>query len=368
MIKTIHIKNFKSLKDISMKPLALNILMGLNGMGKSSFLQSILLLRQNKDSGLGRFALNGPLVEIGRGRDALYQDAAEETILFDFTLESAGKSGSFPCVLMYQPDTNVLDNNTACEEESMESFSLFNDNFQYIEAERSGPRTDYSMSYADVVEKHQLGTKGEYSIHFLNLFGTSIHVPEAMCHPKAKSATLLHQTAAWLGEISPDVSFDIQEIPGTDKVVLNYQFAKKGQMSNKFRPKNVGFGISYVLPIIVSLLAVTKDKIVILENPEAHIHPKGQAEMGRLIALAATSGMQLFVETHSDHIVNGIRVAVKENLVDKDQVNISYFTRHTTDSEQFCRIQPIRVDRNGELSDYPADFMDEWNNQLLKLI
>ena len=139
-------------------------------------------------------------------------------------------------------------------------------------------------------------------------------------------------------------------------------------MSKKFRPKNVGFGISYVLPVIVALLNFKKDKIVILENPEAHIHPRGQAEMGRLIALAAAAGMQLFVETHSDHIVNGIRVAVKEKLIDSKDVNISYFSRQTTETEQFCRIQNIQVDRTGELSDYPTDFMDEWNNQLLKLI
>lgn len=125
---------------------------------------------------------------------------------------------------------------------------------------------------------------------------------------------------------------------------------------------------TYALPVIVSLLNFKKDKIVIIENPEAHIHPRGQAEMGRLIALAAAAGMQLFVETHSDHIVNGIRVAVKENLINAENVNISYFSRQTTEIEQFCRIQNIRVDRTGELSDYPIDFMDEWNNQLLKLI
>ena len=48
MIKSIHIQNFKSLKDILMIPTSLNLLMGLNGMGKSSFIQSLLLLRQNK--------------------------------------------------------------------------------------------------------------------------------------------------------------------------------------------------------------------------------------------------------------------------------------------------------------------------------
>ena len=368
MIKSIHIQNFKSLKDILMIPTSLNLLMGLNGMGKSSFIQSLLLLRQNKKSGLAKFALNGSLTEIGRGRDALYQDANKEIIGFYFDLESNGKLQSFPCTLTYQADNNVLDNDSQRSMECLERYSLFNNDFQYLEAERTGPQTDYPMSYADVVEKHQLGVKGEYTIHYLNAFGTSLKVPDTLCHTKAKSDTLLHQTAAWLGEISPDVRFDIQEIPGTDKVILNYQFANQESLSKKFRPKNVGFGISYALPVIVSLLNFKKDKIVIIENPEAHIHPRGQAEMGRLIALAAAAGMQLFVETHSDHIVNGIRVAVKENLINAENVNISYFSRQTTEIEQFCRIQNIRVDRTGELSDYPIDFMDEWNNQLLKLI
>ena len=368
MIKSIHIQNFKSLKDISMTPTSLNLLMGLNGMGKSSFIQSLLLLRQNKKSGLAKFALNGPLTEIGRGRDALYQDASKEIIRFDFDIESGGHSDMFLCTLIYQADNNVLDNHITWPIEFLERYSLFNNDFQYLEAERTRPLSDYPMSYADVVEKHRLGTKGEYTIHYLNSFGTNLKVPTSLCHKKAKSDTLLHQAAAWLGEISPDVRFDTQEIPGTDKIILNYQFQNKESLSKRFRPKNVGFGISYVLPIIVALLSFKKDKIIIIENPEAHIHPRGQAEMGRLIALAAASGMQLFVETHSDHIVNGIRVAVKEKLIDSNKVNISYFSRQTTETEQFCKIQNIQVDRNGELSDYPTDFMDEWNNQLLKLI
>ena len=110
MIKSIHIQNFKSLKDILMIPTSLNLLMGLNGMGKSSFIQSLLLLRQNKKSGLAKFALNGSLTEIGRGRDALYQDANKEIIGFYFDLESNGKLQSFPCTLTYQADNNVLDN------------------------------------------------------------------------------------------------------------------------------------------------------------------------------------------------------------------------------------------------------------------
>lgn len=368
MIKSIHIRNFKSLKDISMTPSNLNLLMGLNGMGKSSFIQSMLLLRQNTDSGLGKIALNGLLTEIGNGRDALYQDAVDEIIGFDFEMESDDVSDTFSCRLKYHAESNVLDNNAKWQVEQMMRYPLFNNDFQYLTAERTGPQTDYPMSYDDVVNKNQLGTKGEYSIHYLSVFGTAVEVPVALRHHKAKSSTLLHQTAAWLGEISPDVRLDIQEQPSTNKVTLNYLFANKELLSQKIRPKNVGYGISYVLPVIVALLNVKRDKIVVIENPEAHIHPKGQATMGRLIALAAAAGMQVFVETHSDHIVNGIRVAVKENEIDSKKVNIEYFTRKVTEDEQFSKIQNIKVDRNGELSDYPTDFMDEWNNQLLKLI
>lgn len=109
MIKSIHIRNFKSLKDISMTPSNLNLLMGLNGMGKSSFIQSMLLLRQNTDSGLGKIALNGLLTEIGNGRDALYQDAVDEIIGFDFEMESDDVSDTFSCRLKYHAESNVLD-------------------------------------------------------------------------------------------------------------------------------------------------------------------------------------------------------------------------------------------------------------------
>lgn len=369
MIERIEIENLKSLKSVAMKTLPLNLLMGLNGMGKSSFIQSLLLLRQNKALGLAKIALNGEYTEIGRGRDALYQNAVDETIRINADMtDSEGCHISLPCSLLYKADSNVLENNKVFPLDILDRYPLFNNNFQYLEAVRTGPCTDYPMSYADVIEHRQIGLRGEYAVHFLNAFGSEMKVPASLHHPAAKSDTLLHQTAAWLGEISPDVRFEIQEIPGTDKVVLNYQFANRDAVGNRFRPKNVGFGISYVLPVIVALLSYSKDKVIIIENPEAHIHPKGQAQMGKLIALAAAAGMQLFVETHSDHIVNGIRVAVKERLIPNNKVNISYFYRIAAEDEQFCDIEPISVDIHGELSDYPEDFMDEWNNQLLKLV
>lgn len=154
MIERIEIENLKSLKSVAMKTLPLNLLMGLNGMGKSSFIQSLLLLRQNKALGLAKIALNGEYTEIGRGRDALYQDAVDETIRINADMtDSEGCHISLPCSLLYKADSNVLENNKVFPLDILDRYPLFNNNFQYLEAVRTGPCTDYPMSYADVDRK-----------------------------------------------------------------------------------------------------------------------------------------------------------------------------------------------------------------------
>ena len=106
----------------------------------------------------------------------------------------------------------------------------------------------------------------------------------------------------------------------------------------------------------------------LIENPESHLHPKGQTAMGRLMALAAQNGVQVFCESHSDHIINGIRVAVKEKAIDKDKLAIYYFDRNPKDDEHRTRITEIFVDSYGTLSENVAGLLDEWSNLLSKLI
>lgn len=84
MITKININNFKAIKSLMLVPTSLNLFMGLNGMGKSTVIQSLLLLRQSLKSGLKQLSLNGSMVEIGRGKDALYNFA--ETEKFTLTL------------------------------------------------------------------------------------------------------------------------------------------------------------------------------------------------------------------------------------------------------------------------------------------
>lgn len=365
MISHIEIKNFKSLKKASVSVQNLNILMGLNGMGKSSFIQMLLILMQSDKLEERIIDLNGFLAQIGQGKDALYQYTEEDIIVFELTFEGYPK---FSWKFAYQKDKEKLTAETGHTKEKMSFFRNKTKLFQYICAERIGPRDIYEASSVVVADKKQLGLLGEYAAYYINVFGQEHEVVEKLRHPKTNSVNLLAQINAWMNEISPGVSLNTKYVPEANKVILNYQFDVINNKTNSFRPKNVGFGISYVLPIILALLTSEMGKIIIIENPESNIHPRGQVELGKLISLAAQNGAQLFIETHSDHILNGIRVSVKDMSIDKNNVNIMYFDKITSEKEQYSNIKQIKIDENGELSEYPKNFLDEWSNQLLKLL
>ncbi len=365
MISQINIENFKSLKKVQIDAKNLNLLMGLNGMGKSSLIQALLILFQSNKLEDKTIDLIGTLTQIGQGRDALYQFAIDEKIIFELMFNNDQK---FKWSFIYQKDKEKLQSEVGYAKEQMRYFRNQTKGFQYISADRIGPQEIYLASSVDVADKRQLGLHGEYAAYFLNLFGAEYEIKNNLKHQNESSPKLLDQVNAWMHEISPGISLNTRYIHEVNKVILDYQFDYGTQKTNPFRPKNVGFGISYVLPIVLALLTAEENKIIVIENPESHIHPRGQAELGKLISLAASTKAQLFIETHSDHILNGIRVAVKEKLIDRQSVNILYFDKETTDKEQFTRVKPIQIDRNGTLSEYPNNFQDEWSNQLSKLV
>ncbi|MDR0844483.1 MAG: AAA family ATPase, partial [Tannerella sp.] len=323
MINKISIKNFKSLKKVQVETKSLNLLMGLNGMGKSSFIQALLLLMQSDKLEERVIDLNGLLAQIGKGRDALYQFAEEQPEHIDFTL-TFDECPAFSWKFNYQSEKEELIAECGYKKEDMKFFRTQTKKFQYISAERIGPRDIYKASSVVVADKKQLGLLGEYAACYIDVYGSKHIVSETLRHAGASSNKLIAQVNAWMQEISPGVSINTKYEPVANNVILDYQFEVGNQRTNPFRPKNVGFGISYVLPIVLALLTAEEGKIIVIENPESHIHPRGQAELGKLIALAASLGAQLFIETHSDHILNGIRVAVKEGLIDKSKVNVMY--------------------------------------------
>jgi predicted ATPase len=176
------------------------------------------------------------------------------------------------------------------------------------------------------------------------------------------------QLSGWLQELSPGVRVSAAHLNNTDLVSLRFQYASMeiGQDSKFRRPANVGFGLTYSLPVVTALLALPPGSLLLLENPEAHLHPRGQAALGTLIARAASDGVQVLVETHSDHVLNGIRLAVKNGLIAADACQLCNFVRDTESAASYIETPVILA--NGELSTWPDGFFDEWEKSLQALL
>ncbi len=200
--------------------------------------------------------------------------------------------------------------------------------------------------------------------HFLEYYGNnrSFEIKsDLLLHPGLESRNLLEQTTAWEREISPRVT--MTPIKKADKITIEYGYKGSGTNlpTEKLQAKNVGFGISYSLAIIVALLSAEPGALIIIENPEAHLHPKGQSKLAELIALAAQSGIQVFVETHSDHIFNGIRKAVASDMISKENVKIHFFEMNDANTSEGTE---INLSDQGRILNYKKGLFDQFDNDL----
>ncbi|RAV28056.1 AAA family ATPase [Sinomicrobium soli] len=376
MISSIEIKNFKSIKSKLFALRNLNVLLGLNGQGKSSFTQSLLLLRQSQRHITEHINLNDEkLIRIGKAKDALYQYAKED---MSFEVKFS-ESKILNLVFEYKSDSDIMKVKDSSKSLNIPmDEALFTKNFQYLNAERVEPKSLHSKSYSSITIDRNIGKKGEYTVHFLEVNGDENIAFENCIHPdtiisvnnkneRFKDKRLIHQVNLWLSEISPEVQIKTTDLT-SDFVQLAFEYKQPtfGE-TNAFKPENVGFGISYVLHVVTALLKAKSGDLLIIENPESHIHPRGQAELGKLIALVAQNDVQIIIETHSDHIVNGIRVGIKEEKLSKDKARLFYFKKIVEEQEQYSAITDIVLDKNGTLSEEPEGLLDEWGNQLLKL-
>lgn len=381
MIQSIEIKNFKSIKSKYFPLRNLNVVLGLNGQGKSSFIQSLLLLRQSEKLNEGILRLNGGdngLVNIGTARDTLYQYSENDENL-SFAIQFKGTE-PYLTEFNYEADSDIFKQKNIVSDyfATNKNESLFTNKFQYLNAQRVEPKKTNIGSYSTVMEANDLGKYGQYTAHYIELRGTEEVVFSNILHRDTEKysfqgkeylkRTLVDQINYWLGEISPGVNVKATRVT-PELFFLEYEFKQLNRTNtNPFKPENVGFGISYALHVVTALLKAKQNDLVIIENPESHIHPKGQAELGKLITLVAQNDVQIIIETHSDHIINGIRVGVKENPEMKDRAILFHFEKIITNNEQYSKITNIEIDSKGELSEYPENLLEEWSNQLLKLL
>ena len=119
---------------------------------------------------------------------------------------------------------------------------------------------------------------------------------------------------------------------------------------------DVGFGVSQVLPVLVALRAASPGRLVYIEEPEIHLHPRAQVALASILADAAKRGVRVVAETHSDLLLLGVQTLVAQRDLSPSDVKLHWFKR---DDRGVTRVLSADLDKAGTFGEWPEDFADE---------
>jgi len=373
VISEIRVRNFKCFAALDLPLAPLTLLTGVNNTGKSTVLQSLLLLRQSHLAGeieRDGLALNGDLVRLGTADMLVREDETRMELGLDwsdgatvgFAYEvKTDLRGALRESRSTKDPVSLLASVSRPDRKHYESRTPFTA-CRYVSADRTGPRAAFSTSEAVVVGARDVGATGEFAAHYLFHYGGA-QANVDVHHPSAATRMLRHEVEAWLGLLSSDVQVLAELYEALDVCGLTFTFP--GGQAGRTKPQrstHVGFGLTYMLPILVAILSANPGDLVMIENPEAHLHPRAQREIAQLLARAAGGGVQVLVETHSDHVLNGIRFAVKKGTLGPRDVRVHFFTPTEP------RLVSPEIQADGSIHEWPSGFFDEWDLALDELL
>ena len=366
MLERMVLRNFKCFDTLDLTCSPLTMLCGVNGMGKSSVIQALLVLRQSAASGelnRGKLVLGGELTDIGAGQDVLFEDAEENVIAFELYHQAAPAALALTFRYSREADRLAADDEDLGGLAHWSGYPPFGGNLMYVSAERLGPRKLYSQSETFARSGH-IGARGEYALNYLAARQNEAMQPDDPRQVKQSGRRLLDVVDHWLQEVTPGAHLQLETVRDADAIIAGFSFDRPGDVTTKrFRATNVGFGLSYALPVLTALLA-PPGSLCLVENPEAHLHPRGQTRLAELTVRAALAGVQVIVETHSDHFIDGIRIAVRDGLIEPDDTAFHYFDRQAGKTV----VSSPKVDADGRLSSWPPGFFDQHEENLVRLL
>lgn len=165
-----------------------------------------------------------------------------------------------------------------------------------------------------------------------------------------------------LGSVTSPVYVDISRTDFESKLRLVYGGTSIESESSS--PEQTGAGVTAALPVVIHLAASVRGEVVVLQDPEAHLHPRGQSLIGREIAKAAARGIGVVVETHSEHLVNGIKLGLLELEMDPSNDLACYYFNVTKGRSIAARVE---IDSRGLTREWPQGFFDQAERDLSQL-
>jgi len=240
-----------------------------------------------------------------------------------------------------------------------ESIDSIFSNISYIGPARIEPQEEYVIPkvHKDVGKSGQfvsqiLKDQAEKSVSYRKL-----QEKENGIEYLSDNIKLLDAVKYWMCDV-----FDVADDIYSEKEENSYRVILVNKNSLKINIKHIGFGISQLLPIVVQGLLLKKDGILIVEQPEIHLHPKIQSLLYDFLYSLTLDGKKVIVETHSSHFITRMRRRIAEDESNKmdDQINLTFIENDI--------FRTIEMDDYGTLNYFPDDFIEPSNEELRAIV
>src|SRR6266568_2085288 len=308
MLTQLHLENFKGWEDTGSVRLApITVLFGSNSSGKTSLLQSLLLLKQTAESS-DRFRV----LHTGDERTPVDLGTMSD-VVFGHDLARTLKIG----LVWRLPEP--LD----------------------IPGERL-EQIQFSLEVCTTSEGQPFVRLARY------------HMDRSFVAMERRKETFVEAVARWLKELGVIDSFDVVQVSKNRK---DYEVrVRRTSQSAEVLITDVGVGVSQVLPVVVQCFYAAPGSTVIFEQPEIHLHPRVQAALADLLVEAATAGgVQFIVESHSEHFLRRLQRRVAEEVISEEQVAL--YVCDVADGKS--RLEALKVDTYGNIINWPKDFFGD---------
>ena len=369
MITSLRISNLKSFEDSGdLRFSRVNLLTGLNGRGKSTVIQTLLLIAQSYDTekGIGRISLKGKFIDLGTYDDVLRRGAEPGEIGIDITTDD--EADSKICFILARDENDqkyavisdlLVDEKSRMESVSSQGFVVADSGAQVV-SDKDIPVV------ADNVEKvlgstsDVLGLRQLRNVCFISAdreggvnikkndtewnprLGVGIHGQYVMNMLEVATPEQKQEINQWYREILDGGYVKTHEDKERHEIAMYIDPAGTEQ---GFKPSNVGFGYSYILTILVAIVMADEGSKMFIENPEAHLHPS----------------------SHSDHVVHGLQLSVKKNIIDHSELSVLFFS-FDEDIPNLSQVCQMGITEDGHIENPPSGFFDQAEQDLSTLI
>jgi predicted ATPase len=221
---------------------------------------------------------------------------------------------------------------------------------------RAAPQPLYGLPEA--ASGDSVGRSGEYTAAVLSAYGLQIVEVPIPGYEGNRRVTLNMAVNEWMKAMSL-----VASVKSHEQGKFGYELHLRIEgVRRDLDLTTVGVGVSQILPVVVLGLISPPGSLVILEQPELHLHPDVQAALGDFFLALAGSGRQLLVETHSEYLINRLRrrAAETSGSAVSHLVQLFYFERHGMSSS----VEPVDMTPDGGFHRWPRGFLDQASREI----